>query len=112
MFGLRVYRHRLFETSFPAATPRACDHSRHAMNPHRVEGRERIYAEHGRQCPEKLWAKEMGVEWMSRHGAREAVPPAFTEWLGTELVRWAAGAGRGAADVCEHSGANSGNHAA
>lgn len=25
------------------------------------------------------------------------------------LVRWAAGAGRGAADVCEHSGANSGN---
>lgn len=90
MFDLRIYRHRIFETSFPLPLPPACDHSRHAFNPHRSEGRERIYAEHGRQDPEKLWAKEMGVEWMSRHGAREAVPPAFTEWIGRaamDLIR-------------------------
>jgi DNA (cytosine-5)-methyltransferase 1 len=91
MFGLRIYRHRIFETNFQLPLPPApCDHSRHAMNPHRSEGRERIYAEHGRQDPEKLWAKEMGVEWMSRHGAREAVPPCFTEWIGRELLRVAA----------------------
>jgi len=87
MFRLRVYRHRIFETSFPIHAPRPCDHSRYAMNPHRSEGRERIYAEHGRQDPEKLWAAEMGVEWMSRNGAREAVPPVFTEYLGRELMR-------------------------
>ena len=85
MFGLRVYRHRLFETNFPIHAPRPCDHSRHAMNPHRAEGRERIYEEWGRQDPEKLWAKEMGVEWMSRNGAREAVPPCFTEYIGRHL---------------------------
>jgi len=87
MFGLRIYRHRIFEASFQLPLPpRPCDHTRHAMNPHRAEGRERIYAEHGRQDPEKLWAAEMGVEWMSRHGAREAVPPCFTEWIGASLA--------------------------
>ena len=87
MFGLRIYRHRIFEASFQLPLPPApCDHTRHAMNPHRAEGRERIYAEHGRQDPEKLWAAEMGVEWMSRHGAREAVPPCFTEWIGASLA--------------------------
>ncbi len=80
-FGLRIYRHRIFETSFPLPSPPPCNHSRHAMNPHRSEGRERIYEEFGRGCPEKLWAKEMGVSWMSRHGAREAVPPVFTRWI-------------------------------
>ena len=90
MFGLRIYRHRIFETNFQLPLPPApCDHSRHAMNPHRAEGRARIYAEHGRQDPEKLWAAEMGVEWMSRHGAREAVPPCFTEWIGRELAKTA-----------------------
>jgi DNA (cytosine-5)-methyltransferase 1 len=87
MFGLRIYRHRIFEASFQLAPAPPCDHSKHAMNPHRAEGRERIYAEHGRQNSEKLWAKEMGVEWMSRHGAREAVPPCFTEWIGKQLLR-------------------------
>lgn len=82
MFGLSVYRHRLFETSFPLPRPPACDHSRHAMNPHKVEGRARMACAN----PEKVWAKEMGVEWMSRHGARQAVPPAFTHWIGVRLL--------------------------
>jgi DNA (cytosine-5)-methyltransferase 1 len=84
-FGLSVYRHRLFEASFPVhGSP--CRHVRYAMNPHSVAGRERIYAEHGRQDPEILWRKEMGVEWMGRYEAREAVPPVFTEFLGCQLL--------------------------
>ena len=86
MFGLRVYRHRIFETSFHLTPPRKCDHSRHAYNPHRSESRDRIYAEFGRQDPEVLWAKMMGVEWMSRHGARECIPPAYTEVIGRKLI--------------------------
>ena len=86
MFGLEVYRHRLFETSFPIHAPRPCNHDRHGMNPHNVAGRKRIYERHGKGCPEKRWAQEMGVEWMSRNGAREAVPPIFTEYIGRELL--------------------------
>jgi DNA (cytosine-5)-methyltransferase 1 len=93
-FGLRVQRHRLFETSFPVAAP-DCHHTRHALNPHRAEGRERIYAEFGRGDPEKLWAKDMGVQWMSRHEAREAIPPAYTEWIGRQLMECIDRADRG-----------------
>ena len=80
MFGLKVRRHRIFECSFPIFAPGACDHSRPAMNPHNSAARARL----GRG-PEKIWANEMGVPWMSKHGAREAVPPAYTEYVGTCL---------------------------
>lgn len=81
MFGLRIYRHRLFETSFPLVAPCACNHERHALNPHGMGGRERIYAEFGRQEPEKLWGREMGVPWMNRHETREAIPPVYSEYI-------------------------------
>jgi DNA (cytosine-5)-methyltransferase 1 len=84
-FGLKVWRHRLFESSVPMVAP-DCEHKGHAMNPHNVAGRRRIYAEFGKQDPEILWKREMGVEWMGRYEAREAVPPVFTEWIGNRLM--------------------------
>lgn len=85
-FGLRVERHRLFESNIAIASSE-CHHTRHALNPHNVAGRKRIYAEFGRGDPEKIWAKEMGVEWMNRHEARESIPPAYTQWIGGKLMR-------------------------
>ena len=85
-FGLRVERHRRFETSFPVKQP-ACDHAAHAMNPHNVAGRERIYAEFGRGDPERVWRKAMGVEWTDKRGGRDAVPPAYTEFIGAAMMR-------------------------
>jgi DNA (cytosine-5)-methyltransferase 1 len=89
-FGLRVYRHRLFEASFPI-TGTTCAHTWPAMNPHNQEGRERIYAEHGRGDPEVIWRREMGVAWMTKNGGRESIPPAFTEHLGKQLLTVIAG---------------------
>jgi DNA (cytosine-5)-methyltransferase 1 len=85
-FGLRVYRHRLFATSFPVQH-QSCSHTRHAMNPHRAEGRDLIYEEFGRGDPELRWRDEMGVSWMGRHETREAIPPAYTEYIGEQLMR-------------------------
>jgi DNA (cytosine-5)-methyltransferase 1 len=84
-FGLRVYRHRLFESNVNLRGP-GCVHRRPAMNPHNQAGRERIYAEFGRQDPEKLWRREMGVAWMSKQEGREAIPPVFTEHIGRQLA--------------------------
>jgi DNA (cytosine-5)-methyltransferase 1 len=86
MFGLRVHRHRLFEASFPLATPRPCGHRGLAMNPHNQAGRDRIYEEFGRGDPERVWRRDMGVEWMGKYEAREAIPPSYTEWIGRELL--------------------------
>ena len=86
MFGLRVQRHRLFEASFPIGPPRGCDHTLAAMNPHNGVGRERIFAEFGRDDPERPWREAMGVGWMGYEEGREAIPPAYTEWLGRLLL--------------------------
>jgi DNA (cytosine-5)-methyltransferase 1 len=92
MFGLRIYRHRIFETNFPLPLPPApCDHTKRALNPFNDEGWHRIREEYGDEhTPEKVWRLEMGVPWMGKEGAREAVPPCFTEWIGRELLRVAA----------------------
>jgi DNA (cytosine-5)-methyltransferase 1 len=82
--GLPVYRHRLFLASF-AITGTECDHRKPAMNPHNVFGRERIYAAFGRQDPERLWRAAMGVPWMNKHEGREAIPPAYTAFIGAQL---------------------------
>ena len=36
-------------------------------------------------APERAWRQEMGVGWMTQRAAREAVPPAMTEYLGAVL---------------------------
>jgi DNA (cytosine-5)-methyltransferase 1 len=83
--GLRVYRHRLFESNLPlVGTP--CDHRQPAMNPHNQAGRDSMYAEFGRCDPEPRWRQEMGVGWMSRYEAREAIPPAYTEFIGRQVM--------------------------
>jgi DNA (cytosine-5)-methyltransferase 1 len=87
MFGLRVWRHRLFECSFPIEAPRGCNHSQPAMNPHNQLGRDRIYADGGRRDPEIPWREEMGVGWINKHEGREAIPPAYTEFIGEQLIR-------------------------
>ena len=87
MFGLRIVRHRLFESSLFIWPPAACNHrERSVINPHRAESRQRIYAEFGRQDPEKLWGVEMGIEWMGRYELREAIPPAYTRYIGERAL--------------------------
>lgn len=69
MFGLPLRRHRAFETSWHAyqVTPR-CSHRRGDLSfGHRDE---RIYAD------------AMGCTWMTAREGRQAIPPAYTEYLG------------------------------
>jgi DNA (cytosine-5)-methyltransferase 1 len=81
MFGLRVRRHRYFEIHPRIAPPiLGCDHSFHPVV---ISG-----SAHGRgeaKVPEMK--KAMGVEWMAvRREVREAIPPAFTEYIGGQLI--------------------------
>jgi DNA (cytosine-5)-methyltransferase 1 len=84
--GLAIRRHRLFETSFPVWPPRGCDHSLPTMNPHNVEGRELMFTVFGRDDPERHWREAMGVPWIDFFTTREAIPPAYTQYLGSLLL--------------------------
>ena len=79
MFGLPFWWHRLFETSFPVTAPRGCDHTTQPMNPHRA-------VRPGGRTNEQAWREAKGVPWMNRPEGREAIPPAYTEWIARPLL--------------------------
>jgi DNA (cytosine-5)-methyltransferase 1 len=90
-FGLRVRRHRLFELSpfLPILTPPChCKNGVRdgALIGHRLSGPKPP----GRKVPPVFTERELreaiGVEWMSMAEMREAIPPAFTAWLGRHLL--------------------------
>jgi DNA (cytosine-5)-methyltransferase 1 len=88
MFGLRIWRHRLFETSVPVNPPRNCDHSVAPINPYRESSRQRLYKQFGTTSSGlgKIWREEMGVGWMNKPEGSEAVPVAYTEYIGRQFM--------------------------
>lgn len=90
-FGLGVQRHRLFESNVPL-TGSTC---RHAQMPKRYpvydHGRHYlsrfvpVYGTGGGKAKEH-WAGAMGIDWMTHDEMREAVPPAYTQFIGEQLL--------------------------
>lgn len=84
--GLRTYRHRLFETSFDAVAP---PHEQH-LYPTTKMGRAPVEGEYmsivGNFSGAEEGRKAMGIPWMTRNELREAIPPAYTEYIGTQLM--------------------------
>ena len=86
-FGLKVRRHRLFESSLPLLPHGPCRHKEqgrpvgvyHAMNDSIPQGgRTAATLEEGQQA--------MGIDWMIWKELKEAVPPEYTLWLGRQAM--------------------------
>ena len=98
MFGLKVRRHRLFETSFPLSVPTSgCHHGSdfgvYAGKVTRIGTRAASYvASSGRTHYRPQTAsindgrEAMGIDWMDRHELSQAIPPAYTEFVGRQLI--------------------------
>jgi DNA (cytosine-5)-methyltransferase 1 len=93
-FGLRVWRHRLFEMTNPPAMVPPCSHHQHPK-PLDVTGtggpssKPRVKPGGGLSRKPKNLAdarEAMGIDWMTRSELAEAIPPAFTEWIGRHLM--------------------------
>jgi DNA (cytosine-5)-methyltransferase 1 len=94
MFGLgaqdcQLQRHRLFETSFdlPAAE---CRHdARPVIGVYGGHARKRA-AKHGGRGTRDVWegghkaaaSEAMGIDWMTLAEMSEAIPPAYSEFIG------------------------------
>ena len=93
-FGLRVLRHRLFESSFFFLVPS------HRTHPHQSKVRGMTPAGYLDQLDYigfttgsnmKAFRDAMGCEWMTPDEGRQAIPPAYSEFLGRYLMRAIAG---------------------
>ncbi len=86
-FGLRVRRHRIFESRVPLVGNGPCRHREqgrpigvyHRMNDHVPSGGTTAKTlEEGQAA--------MGIDWMTWKELKEAIPPAYTEWIGRQLL--------------------------
>ena len=95
MFGLGVLRHRLFESDpviwFP---PGPCAHEgpvapmwwkarREALA---VGKRFSYITVAGKSYLMSEGCKAMGIDWMNRDELSQAIPPAYTRWIGSQLL--------------------------
>ncbi|MDZ4346782.1 MAG: DNA cytosine methyltransferase [Candidatus Binatia bacterium] len=83
MFGLPFYRHRAFETNFFWLQP---GHPQHR----RVSASETVQRSLPRR-PRGItdWGNAqsaLGIDWMTRDELSQAIPPAYTEWIGKRLL--------------------------
>lgn len=92
--GLRVIRHRLFESNFPIYPP---PHRPHPLV-HTFDKRKSHYGKldqntafvqvtGGGNCSVANARAAMGIDWMTKPELNEAIPPAYTEFVGRELLR-------------------------
>lgn len=81
MFGLRVYRHRLFETSFPLPQrPHQPHTARQAKMGRAPKPGEFIHVV-GNFSGADAGREAMGISWMGRDQLKEAIPPAYTLYV-------------------------------
>lgn len=92
MFGLGVRRHRWFEFSWgePLLTL-ACDHTRPVTgvygHPHGKGGAWRNGKRPMLPSDRETWSREMGIDWMQPLELAAAIPPAYTELVGAQLMQ-------------------------
>ena len=87
--GAQLRRHRLFEASVLLLAPGPCQH----------EGRRTITVTGStpQQNVERNWIREtfsvhdariaMGIDWMGMADLSQAIPPAYTTWIGRQILR-------------------------
>lgn len=85
--GYELIRHRIFESNFELRAPGPCNH--HADMPKLP-----VYGHAGGTSTRDglkfpgtdAWREGMGIDWMVGKELAESIPPAFTKWIGQQLL--------------------------
>lgn len=106
--GAELRRHRVFETSFPLMSPYSCKHGwsgkeavtvgvyGHAggysrrqryctVGVYGGDGRDRRRRKNGQHFPTASRAIAMGIDWMTGAELTQAIPPAYSKYIGERL---------------------------
>lgn len=87
MFGLRVYRHRWFESTILLFQPHHPKHHVKVAHAGNVPTPEQFYCPVGHLGDKSGSQRAMGIDWMeTQKEIANAIPPAYTEWIGKQLL--------------------------
>jgi DNA (cytosine-5)-methyltransferase 1 len=95
-FGLKLFRHRLFESSILLLSPGHIPHGKRRIG---IGGYSCPFGNGGRSynstrksrtppdhCNKAAWQRSLGIDWMIRNELSQAIPPAYTEFIGRQLI--------------------------
>jgi len=92
--GLRVLRHRKFEMNFSIEQPK--HDGKHPLvytldkrKPHYKamnQDTDFVMVNGGGNCSIEAASSAMGIDWMTKNEINEAIPPAYTEYIGREII--------------------------
>lgn len=85
-FGLGTYRHRLFESSVQLTAPKHRSHDKPTTKMGRRPKPGEMMHVVGNFSGVAQARVAMGIDWMTRDELREAIPPAYTEHIGRQLL--------------------------
>ena len=92
MFGLKsqgyyLRRHRLFESNVFLLPPASCCHIGQPLPVYGHAGGKS--KRDGLKFPgTDAWREGMGIDWMTGNELAEAIPPAYTKYIGKHLIRY------------------------
>lgn len=91
-FALPIRRHRQFESNVRLAVP-PCDHSWQTEKKYwtgwRPKGEHRlatVVQVYGNGANRHEWPAALGIDWMNADELTQAIPPAFTECIGRQIM--------------------------
>lgn len=88
-FGLRSYRHRIFECSFPVVQP---SHPKHIVPVNRRKKNRRGHWDAGGfvtvvgDIGSYVGPEAMGIDWMTGNELSQAVPPAYSQYIAEQFL--------------------------
>jgi DNA (cytosine-5)-methyltransferase 1 len=88
-FALKVYRHRYFEHSSFLWQPYHFPHcdSWPIRTGNKEISKNGFMTIAGHHSHTARGAEAMGIDWMNRYELAQAIPPAYTEWIGKQLLK-------------------------
>lgn len=86
--GAELRRHRLFETNWPIQSVPHCRHGRYPLviGVYGGHGRDRRRTKNTQNFSTDRRREAMGISWMNGTALSQAIPPAYTEWIGKQLI--------------------------
>ena len=91
-FGLPIRRHRQFESNVLLMAPQ-CEHDREGearywtgYRPNGEPRRSAVVQVYGNGGDRHLWGAALDIGWMSPEELTQAIPPAYTEHIGRQLM--------------------------
>ncbi len=93
MFGLDVRRHRWFASNIALLSP-SCEHGRQAARFRTLDSRRKgrmatVIGVHGHTNYAgefDLRCQAMGIDWMTNQELAQAIPPAYSQYLGRQII--------------------------